>query len=144
MKKMKFLVFLLLTASVSCFGQKNSNRGTIKVKKHVVDATIYTKVDVMPEFSYGNAGISKFISSNLNYPRAAVERGSSGTCFITFAVNTDGSVSNILILKGVSGCPECDLEAFKVIKMMPKWTPGRNKGETVRVQINMPIRFTLQ
>ncbi len=75
---------------------------------------------------------------------AAVERGSSGTCFITFAVNTDGSVSNILILKGVSGCPECDLEAFKVIKMMPKWTPGRNKGETVRVQINLPIRFTLQ
>ena len=141
MKEVKIIIFLFLAISVSCLGQKNSNRGTIKVVK---DTAIYTKVDVMPEFSGGNAAMYNFIQLNLRYPQNAKERGSSGTCFITFAVNIDGSLSNIIILRGASGCPECDLAALRVINMMPKWTPGKNKGETVRVQYNIPIKFTLR
>lgn len=141
MKKVKFIIVLFLAVSVSCFGQKNENRGTIKVVK---DTAIYTKVDVMPEFVGGNAALFKFIQSNVRYPQSAKERGARGICFITFAVNTDGSLSNIFILKGASGCPECDLEALRVINRMPKWTPGKNNGETVRVQYNLPIKFTLQ
>src|SRR6218665_676726 len=93
---------------------------------------------VMPEFK----GMAKFIADNLNYPPVAVENGTTGTVFLSFVVEKDGSVNDVKVLKGLpDGCAE---EAMRVVKMMPKWKPGQNHGEPVRVQFNLPIKFNLK
>ncbi|MBA3706056.1 MAG: energy transducer TonB [Bacteroidetes bacterium] len=85
-----------------------------------------------------------FIGNNLIYPDKAKSNGISGTCYITFMVNTDGAISDIMVLKGVPGCIECDMEAMRVIRSMPKWSPGKNNGVPVRVQHDMQIKFKLK
>lgn len=95
-------------------------------------------VDVMPEFK----NMSKFISDNLRYPPIAMENNTTGTVFLSFVVEKDGSVNDVKILRGLpDGCAE---EAMRVVKMMPKWTPGKNHGQPVRVQFNLPIKFNLK
>ncbi|MES2139159.1 MAG: energy transducer TonB [Bacteroidota bacterium] len=95
--------------------------------------------DQMPEFS-GN--LFKYLRDNLKYPRVAVENYTSGTVVLQFVVEKDGSIDNIKILNPVSdGCTE---EAIRVVKSMPKWMPGKNHGEPVRVLFNLPVRFTIK
>lgn len=72
----------------------------------------------------------------------ARESGIQGIVYITFVVERDGSITDVRILRPIGG--GCDEEAIRVIKAMPKWTPGKQRGRPVRVQFNMPIRFTLQ
>ena len=96
-------------------------------------------VDEMPDFA---GGITQYVASNLVYPRVAVEDFRSGTVYLTFVVETDGSVSNVKVLKGIGdGCEE---EAMRVIKGMPKWKPGKNNGQPVRVQFNLPVKFSIK
>ena len=95
--------------------------------------------DQMPEFS-GNLG--KYLRDNLKYPRVAVENYTSGTVVLQFVVEKDGSIDNIKILNPVrDGCTE---EAIRVVKSMPKWVPGKNHGEPVRVLFNLPVKFTIK
>ena len=75
------------------------------------------------------------------YPAAALEKGIEGTVYIAFIVEKDGSITNAKVIKGI-GKP-CDMEALRVIRAMPKWIPGTQKGNPVRVQFNMPIKFKL-
>jgi protein TonB len=96
---------------------------------------IYDVVDVVPEPMGGMAGWSKFLQHNLRYP----DTDAQGRVFVSFVVEPDGSLSNIKILKGVS--PELDAEALRVIRMAPKWKPGKQGGQPVRVQFNIPINF---
>jgi periplasmic protein TonB len=96
-------------------------------------------VTEMPEF---NGDIYKFIREHLKYPQVAVENGTQGTVGLAFVIEKDGSIGDISILGRVAdGCTE---EAIRVIKMMPKWKPGRNHGELVRVSYNLPIKFRLK
>ena len=132
---------MFLALSVSCFGQKNTNKGTIKVK---LDTTIFAFSDVMPAFIGGNDSLNRFIELNIRYPRSAVERGAGGTSIAAFVVNKDGSISNISISKNANNCIECDSAALFVIYMMPKWSTGKNKGEPVRVQCNLPFKFRVK
>lgn len=100
--------------------------------------TVITYATEMPELP----NMNRFIADNLKYPQVAVESGVSGTVFLSFVVEKDGSVSDVKVLKGIGlGCEE---EAMRVVKMMPKWKPGKNHGELVRVQFNLPIRFKLK
>lgn len=95
--------------------------------------------DQMPEFD-GN--LFKFLKDNLTYPRRAVERLTSGTVVLQFVVEHDGTIGNIKILNPVGdGCTE---EAMRVLKSMPKWKPGKNKGEPVRVLYNLPVKFSIK
>ncbi|MCE9538615.1 MAG: TonB family protein [Bacteroidetes bacterium] len=95
--------------------------------------------DQMPEFS-GN--LFKYLRENLKYPREAVENYTSGTVVLQFVVEKDGSIDNIKILNPVpNGCTE---EAMRVVKSMPKWIPGKNHGEPVRVLFNLPVKFTIK
>lgn len=98
-------------------------------------------VDGLPEFPGGEEKRIKFIKENLKYPKTAKDSNIQGTVFVTFLVEKDGSISNIDILRGIN--KECDDEALRVIKLLPKWKPGQQRGKPQRVQFNMPIKFTL-
>ncbi|MFO7873864.1 MAG: energy transducer TonB [Bacteroidales bacterium] len=102
---------------------------------------IFMVVEDQPQFPGGEEARQRFLEENLRYPQMAREAGIQGTVFVTFVVEPDGSVSNVEILRGIGG--GCDEEAIRVVKQMPKWEPGRQRGQAVRVQFNMPIRFRL-
>lgn len=105
---------------------------------------IFTVVEEMPEFPGGTAEMVKFIQKNLQYPTMAREAGLSGKCFLKFVVNGTGTISNVEVLKGVPGCPDCDKEAIRVVKAMPGWKPGKQNGRPVNVFFNLPINFKIQ
>lgn len=103
--------------------------------------TPYSVVEQMPEFPGGEDSLRIFIRRTIKYPDLARESSVEGTVYINFIIEKDGSVSNPKILRGIgSGCDE---EAIRVIKLMPKWIPGKQYGKTVRVQYNLPIKFKL-
>jgi protein TonB len=72
----------------------------------------------------------------------AKESGIQGRVFVTFVVERDGSVTDVRVLRGIGG--GCDEEAIRVVQNMPKWSPGKQRGKSVRVQYNLPVKFTLQ
>ena len=103
-----------------------------------------TIVEQMPAFPGGEAEMMKYIQKNVQYPQVEKEAGISGTCYVTFVVEKDGSISDVKVLRGVSGGPGCDKEAQRVVKSMPAWKAGKQNGREVRVQFNLPIKFTLR
>ena len=96
----------------------------------------------MPEFPGGSAALATFLSNSLKYPIIAQEIGIHGKVFITFVVNRDGSISDIRVSRSVD--PSLDNEAIRVVQSMPKWIPGKQNGETVRVYHTVPINFVLK
>jgi len=110
--------------------------------EEIEEEQIFLVVENMPEFPGGESAMYKFIGKNIEYPRMAKESGISGRVFVTFVVEKDGSVTDVKILRGIGG--GCDEEAVRVIKKMPRWSPGKQRGKPVRVQYRMPIKFTLQ
>ena len=105
-------------------------------------AEIFTVVEEQPSFPGGDEARIKYLQENLKYPEEAKEIGTQGRVFLTFVIETDGSITDVKILRGIgSGCDE---EAIRVVKTMPKWIPGKQRGNPVRVQFNLPVRFVLQ
>jgi TonB family protein len=102
---------------------------------------IFTVVEEQPFFPGGEEARLKFIMNNIHYPDTAIKNKIQGKVFVNFIVEIDGSISHVRVLKGIGG--GCDEEAVRVIKMMPKWMPGRQRGIPVRVQFNLPIKFIL-
>lgn len=98
-------------------------------------------VEKMPVFPGGEVALMKYLAGNIVYPSTAKEAGISGTVYITFVVETDGRVSEIAVLRGVSG--GCTEEAVRVVSEMPHWEPGKQRGKPVRVRMNLPISFKL-
>jgi TonB family protein len=103
---------------------------------------VFTIVEEMPQYPGGEEKRLKFLAENIQYPVAASESGIQGTVYVSFVVNTNGKLVDVKILRGIGG--GCDEEALRVIKQMPRWTPGKQNGKTVRVLYNMPIIFRLQ
>jgi len=103
---------------------------------------VFVIVEDNPEFPGGIEAMHRFLQQNIRFPAIAREAGIQGTVFVTFVVERDGSITNVRVLRGIGG--GCDEEAVRVVSMMPRWEPGRQRGRAVRVQFNMPIRFTLQ
>jgi protein TonB len=103
---------------------------------------IFTIVEEMPAFPGGEAALVKYLSDNIRYPARARENGISGSVFVTFIINKEGKVADAKILRGIGG--GCDEEALRVVNAMPSWRPGKQRGEPVIVQYNLPIRFTLK
>lgn len=113
-----------------------------KESKADFDTIIYTVVEEMPCFPGGEEARIRFLEENISYPEQAKEQGFQGKVYITFVVEVDGSISDVRVIRGIGG--GCDEEAVRVIKLMPKWNPGKAKGFPVRVKFNLPIKFTLQ
>lgn len=105
------------------------------------DSSVFMVVENPPSFPGGDNARMDFLVKNLVYPKHAREAGIEGTVFVTFVIEKDGIVSNIEIIRGIGG--GCDEEAVRVMKLMPKWTPGKQNGKEVRVQYNMPLKFKL-
>jgi periplasmic protein TonB len=103
---------------------------------------VFTIVEEMPAFQGGEAERNKFLAENIQYPQQATENGIQGTVYVSFVVDSKGNVTDVKILRGIGG--GCDEEALRVVKMMPKWHPGKQNGKNVRVLFNMPIYFKLQ
>ena len=102
---------------------------------------VFTRVEKLPQYSGGYDAMIKFLVENINYPAEAKKNGIQGTVFTTFIVQANGAVTNVKILRGIGG--GCDEEAVRVVKIMPNWTPGMEKGKNVAVQFNLPIKFKL-
>ena len=103
---------------------------------------VYIVVDQMPEFPGGDKGLYQFIADNIKYPAEAKEMGIKGRVFVNFIVEPDGSVSDIRVLRGIGG--GCDEEAVRVVESMPKFKPGMQDGEAVRVSYTVPVFFRLE
>ena len=106
------------------------------------EQVIHIRVEKMPEFPGGQEALNRFLVRNIKYPLLAQENGIQGRVVCQFVVNSDGSIVDISVVRGVE--ESLDKEAIRVIQSMPKWTPGRQGGKSVRVKYTLPIRFKLQ
>ena len=113
-------------------------------KNEVIEqaAPVLTIVELMPSFNGGEEEMYKWLANNIKYPQVAKETGISGTVVVTFVVERDGGITSAQVLKDIGG--GCGEEALRVVKAMPKWKVGKQNGVPVRVQFNLPIRFTLE
>lgn len=103
---------------------------------------IHCNAEIMPQFPGGDAALLKWIAEHVSYPAVAAENGIEGLVSCSFVINTDGSISQVEILR--SKDPLLDKEAVRVLKMMPNWKPGMQQGKAVRVKYTVPVRFRLQ
>jgi protein TonB len=101
----------------------------------------FVVVEDMPEFPGGHSALMKYLATNIVYPKQAREAGIKGTVYVTFVIEPDGSVSSVVSLRGVPG--GCTEEAERVVKSMPDWEPGKQRGKAVRVRLNLPVKFNL-
>ena len=104
---------------------------------------VFQVVETMPEFPGGPQALFKYISDNVKYPVIAQENGIQGRVICQFVVNKDGSIVDVVAVRS-SGEASLDKEAIRVIKSMPKWKPGKQRGKPVRVKYTVPVNFRLQ
>lgn len=110
--------------------------------KHEEENKVFDIVQQQPLFPGGPAALMKYLSENTKYPVVAQENGVQGRVTVQFVVEKDGSISDVHVLRGVD--PSLDKEAVRVVKSMPRWTPGKQNGITVRVNYRVPVLFRLQ
>ena len=116
--------------------------GVIEEEEEQMDEHhVFVTVEKMPEFPGGDAALLKWINEHLVYPTIAQENGISGRVSCSFVVNADGSVTDAEVTRGLD--PSCDKEALRVLRMLPKFKPGEQRGKPVRVKYSVPIRFQL-
>lgn len=114
-----------------------------EVVEEVVEEEIFTIVESMPEFpGGGQEALFKYLQKEMKYPQIAKENGIQGTVFVNFVVGKDGKIRDVKILRGVNKM--LDDEAVRVVKAMPAWKPGKQRGKSVSVSYNLPIKFTLR
>jgi TonB family protein len=102
---------------------------------------VFDEVDEMPQFPGGMAGLMQYLSTNVRYPEDAKESGAQGRVIVSFIVEKDGSISYARVTKPTYS--SLDDEALRVVSNMPKWTPGKQNGEAVRVKYSIPVSFRL-
>ena len=108
----------------------------------VAKENAYDVVEQMPEFPGGMKELLKFLQDNLKYPESAKKNNLQGRVVVQFVVEKDGTPTEFNVVRSVD--PDLDAEALRVLKTMPKWKPGMEKGEAVRVKFTVPVAFKLQ
>ena len=114
----------------------NGNENSVKKEE------VFFIVEDMPEFPGGELALRKFIANEIKYPLIAQEKGIQGKVYVNFVVESDGSIGRLKVARGVD--PSLDQEALRVVSVLPKWTPGKQKGKNVAVSYTVPISFVLQ
>ena len=130
-------------------GNDDANGEVLKAKEviaqpeppKVEENKVFDMVEEMPSFPGGQAALMQFLQSNTHYPAVAQENGVQGRVTVSFVVEKDGSITDVQVAR--SADPSLDKEAVRVVKSMPRWTPGRQNGSTVRVKFNVPVTFRL-
>ena len=110
--------------------------------KPEVSNKVFDVVEEMPHFPGGPAALQAFLSSNTKYPVVAQENGVQGRVIVTFVVERDGSITDVKVVRSVD--PSLDREATRVVRSMPRWSPGKQNGSAVRVKYTVPVVFRLQ
>ncbi|GAB3202669.1 protein TonB [Pontibacter aydingkolensis] len=116
--------------------------GTSDVVAEAVEEKPYTYVEQMPSFPGGEMEMLKYLSKNIRYPAAAQRAGVEGLVVLSFVVSKTGEISEIQVVKNLGA--GTDEEAMRVVKTMPKWTPGKQNGRAVPVRYTLPVRFTIK
>ena len=110
--------------------------------KPEVATKVFDVVEEMPSFPGGNGALMQYLASKIKYPVVAQENGVQGRVIVSFVVERDGSISDVKVARSVD--PSLDREAQRVVKSMPRWSPGKQNGSTVRVKYTVPVVFRLQ
>lgn len=121
--------------------EKNENESITMYEKSIYQDPIFIMAEEMPEFPGGKEALDEFLVNSLTYPEAAKTNGIEGKVYISFVVEKDGSIGDVKIVKGVD--TSLGLEALRVVKNLPNFKPGKQRGETVRVSYTIPITFAL-
>ena len=148
--RFKYLLFVPLAIALLAMNnttiranvQKKVVKTTKTTKKADASNKVYEVVEQMPTFPGGDAALMKYLAENIKYPVSAQKAKEQGRVVVQFIVEKDGAVTGVKTVRSVT--PVLDAEAVRVIKAMPKWTPGRQGGQPVRVEYNVPVSFRLQ
>ena len=133
---MKKLILMSLMA-VCCLTTVNAQKTVVSEK----DQKVYDMVEEMPEYPGGMEALMKYLTTNVKYPKDAVKQKIQGRVMVTFIVDTDGSITDVKVVKAVF--PSIDKESVRVVKNMPKWKPGKKDGRPVKVKYTLPLAFHL-
>ena len=114
----------------------------VETENEPVEDEILVTAEKMPEFPGGQASLLKYLATRIKYPAIAQENGIQGRVSCSFVVDTDGSLKNIEVIRGID--PSLDREAVRVIREMPKWNPGVQNNMAVAVKYTVPVTFRLQ
>ena len=134
---MKKVLFMSLMA-VLCLTTASAQKTVVSQKNEKV----FDVAEQMPEYPGGMQALYEFLKENIKYPEDAKKQKVEGRVIATFVVETDGSISNVEVVK--HAFPSLDAEAVSVIQAMPKWTPGKQSGKVVRVKYTVPVNFNLK
>lgn len=118
------------------------NPVVVETENEPVEDVIFVSVEKMPEFPGGNAALFQYLNKNIKYPVVPQEQGIQGKVIIQFVVDKDGTITDPVVVRSVD--PYLDKEALRVIKAMPKWNPGMQSRQAVRVKYTVPVSFRLQ
>lgn len=135
---MKNLYIICLLLANYVFAQDTTSTDCSEINK----GKIFTIVEMMPHFEGGDSMLNRFITENLRYPPDINTLPGNKTVYVTFAITKDGTICNPKIIGGLR--KDIDDEALRVVKLMPKWIPGRQNGKLVNVQYQLPIKFVLK
>jgi len=124
--------------------QEGTEKKQEDTKNNMTNNTTEEWVDEEAEYPGGIKEMIAFIQKNLDYPDYAAQINIQGKCDLKFVVGSDGKIEDVNVIRGIPGCPECDKEATRVIRSMPKWKPGKIKSKEVRSYFNLPITFELE
>ena len=122
--------------------QDKKEKTTQTHKDTTTDDKVYKVYEQMPTYEGGNAALLKYLTDSVKYPELAKKHGVQGRVVIGFIVEKDGSLTNVKVLRAVDRA--LDAEALRVVKGMPKWIPGCQDEQLVRVRYNVPVSFRLK
>ena len=132
---------LLLASNISCTSTETQEANTEVMESRAVEGEVFQVVEEMPEFPGGMAECMKWLAQNIKYPAEAQEKGIQGRVIVQMVVEKDGTITHAKVVRGVD--PLLDTEALRVVNSSPKWKPGKQNGEAVRVKYTLPIMFRL-
>ena len=132
---------LLIVSNISCTSTENKKDSAEATESRAVEGEVFQVVEEMPEFPGGMAECMKWLGQNIKYPAEAIEKGIQGRVIVQMIVERDGTITNANVVRGVD--PLLDKEALRVVNLSPKWKPGMQKGQAVRVKYTLPVMFRL-
>ncbi|MBC9813483.1 energy transducer TonB [Crocinitomicaceae bacterium CZZ-1] len=171
MRNTTYITALLITTTFSSFSQKETTKKYSKQSEPTVieapkeegyqmgdhdpvppsppvestskQEDTYMIVDESPSFVGGMVQMNQYFAKNMKYPERAIKEEIQGKVYIKFVVEEDGTPTQVKLMKGITDCPECDVEAVRLIKQMPKWEPGKINGKAVKCYYTIPVTFKL-
>ena len=136
------VIVMVILLKASMHAQSDSSMVSSSNDNVADEEMDFTIVEEMPEFPGGQQALFAYLGSNISYPDEAIRKGVEGVVYVAFTVEKDGSVNDVDIVRGIGA--GCDEEVVRLVRSMPAWKPGTQKGTPVSVRYNMPVKFTLR